>query len=57
MLILALSIAFLIEAIAIVILSRRLHSLETRTYEAFKAQNEINKISTAIEKAAVNKLI
>ena len=43
MLILALSIAFLIEAIAIMILSRRLHSLESRTHDTFKIQNEINK--------------
>lgn len=43
MLTLALSIAFLLEAVAIAILSRRLHSLESRTRDTFQAQDAINK--------------
>lgn len=47
MLTLALSIAFLLEAVAIAILSRRLHSLESRTRDTFQAQDAINKKSRA----------
>lgn len=40
---LALSVAFLLEAVAIAMLSRRLHSLESRTRDTFEAQDAINK--------------